>query len=75
MTALVAGVVAGEGLYLIRIAGVPRSGWVEVALAAAITGWMVAVTPTQTRLRVAAVGTGGFTAAAVYVPYRLPMLG
>lgn len=73
--AAMAGVVAGEGLYLIRIAGVPRSGWVEVALAAAITGWLVAVNPTETRLRVAAVGAGGFTAAAVYVAYRLPMLG
>jgi hypothetical protein len=33
----VAGVIAGEGAYLVRIAGMVKSGWVEIGLGTAIT--------------------------------------
>jgi hypothetical protein len=72
MTALtaVAGVVAGEGCYLIRLAGVPAAGWVELALAATLGSCAIAAASVPFRTRSAALATGAITAAVVYLAYR-----
>jgi hypothetical protein len=70
----IAGVIAGEGAYLIRVAGVPGSGWVELAIGGAIAAWVLGRTPLAARARLAALGAGALTALAVYIVYRLPLL-
>jgi hypothetical protein len=76
VTALLAvcGVVAGEGVYLLRIAGVPRSGWVEIVLGfTGATAALIAV-PASARAKLAAAGAGLFVAASVYLAYSQPMI-
>jgi hypothetical protein len=68
-----AGVVAGEGWYLIRIAAVPASGWVELGAATVVAGLAVWSTPPRTR--VSTVGAGTVTALLVYAAYRLLAFG
>jgi hypothetical protein len=77
MTALaaLAGVLAGEGAYLVRIAGVPMSGWVELALAAALATGATVTGSVSLRVRSAALAVGALVAAAVYVAYRLLAFG
>jgi hypothetical protein len=71
-----AGVIAGEGAYLVRIAGVPTSGWVEVGIACALgAGVLVAPSSAPVRARATALGVGAGVAAAVYVAYRLLAIG
>jgi hypothetical protein len=69
--AAVAGVVAGEGWYLIRFAGVPVSGWVELGVAAVLGGTAVS----STRARLTTIGTGALAAVLVYSAYRLLAFG
>jgi hypothetical protein len=73
--ACIAGVIAGEGGYLVRIAGVPASGWVEIGLATAIACAALTVRPTAHRFRVAALLSGLAVAIAVYTAYRLLAIG
>jgi hypothetical protein len=77
MTALasIAGVIAGEGMYLVRIAGVPTSGWVEVATGIAIAGAALTSRPAPTRARAGALVSGLAVAIAVYAAYRLLAFG
>jgi hypothetical protein len=77
MTALaaVAGVVAGEGCYLIRLAGVPKAGWVEVVLGASLAIWAITSGSVPLRARSAALTVGAITASAVYLAYRLLAFG
>ena len=70
-----AGVIAGEGAYLIRVAGVPRSGWVEVAVAGVLVVAAVAVGRAPARGRLVALSAGMVAAAAVYAAYRLLAIG
>lgn len=73
--AALAGVVAGEGAYLVRVAGVPRSGAVELVLAAAVAVWIAAAPAVAGRARALAFAFGAATAVAVYLAYRLPTFG
>jgi hypothetical protein len=68
--AILAGVVAGEGCYLIRLASVPTAGWVEVVLAATLASWAITTGEVPSRARSAALATGAITAVAVYLAYR-----
>jgi hypothetical protein len=72
--AAVCGVIAGEGVYLVRLAGVPRAGWVEVLIGLAGAGAAVVAVPASLRARVSAVGVGLAIAASVYVAYSQPLL-
>jgi hypothetical protein len=71
----VAGVVAGEGAYLLRVPGVATAGRVELMLGIGVAGRALAIVPAPARSRVLAVGGGIFVAAGVYLAYRLPTLG
>ncbi len=73
--AALAGVLAGEGAYLVRIAGVPRSGWVELVLAAVLATAAIVIGSTPLRVRSAAFIVGAVVAAAVYLAYRLLAFG
>jgi hypothetical protein len=71
-----AGVIAGEGAYLVRIAGVPTSGWVEMGIAGVVgTGTLVMPSSASFRSRAAALAVGAGVAAAVYLAYRLLAFG
>lgn len=72
--AAMAGVVAGEGCYLIRVAAVPRSGWVEVVIAVAGAAVTLVALPAAVRARVTALGVGLFVTAAVYLAYSQPLI-
>lgn len=73
MTALaaLAGVVVGEGAYLVRIAGVVRAGWVEMVIGMAGAVLALAWGRAPVPARAAALGAGVFVAGAVYTAYRL----
>ena len=73
--AAIAGVIAGEGAYLVRIADVVRAGWAEIAVAAVITAGALATGRAPTRIRLAALATGIAVGAAVYLAYRLLAFG
>ena len=71
-----AGVVAGEGAYLVRIAGVQPAGWVEVGLAAAFgAGALLAPSSAALRSRAACLALGSAAALGVYLAYRLLAIG
>lgn len=69
--AAIAGVLAGEGIYLVRIAGMVESGWVEIGLGVATAGTALATGRAPLRVRVRAVSAGLLITAAVYIAYRL----
>ncbi|MDT4922266.1 MAG: hypothetical protein QOI15_3168 [Pseudonocardiales bacterium] len=73
MTALaaIAGVVAGEGVYLVRIAGMIKSGWLEIGVGAAVAAAAMALRPAPAHIRAGAVLSGIVVAVAVYAAYRL----
>jgi hypothetical protein len=73
--AALAGVLAGEGGYLVRVADVPRAGWVELVLSALLATGALAARPAPLRVRGAALGTGVAVAVAVYLAYRLLAFG
>jgi hypothetical protein len=73
--ASIAGVIAGEGAYLVRIAGAPTSGWVEIGAGVALAGAGLAFRPAAHRFRVAALLSGLVVATAVYTAYRLLAFG
>jgi hypothetical protein len=73
--AAIAGVIAGEGSYLVRIADVVTAGWVEIALAMLVTAGALAWGRAPARARLAAVGVGVGIAGAVYIAYRLLAFG
>lgn len=70
-----AGVLAGEGLYLIRVAGVPTSGRVELAVAAVLTAAALGTRAAPMRGRLVALAAGAAVAVGVFVAYRLLALG
>jgi Family of unknown function (DUF6518) len=72
---VLAGVLAGEGAYLIRLAGLPKPGWVEIVLALLLAA--VAGTPGRVAVwtRAGAVALGAVTAAAVYFAYSSRLFG
>ncbi len=70
-----AGVIAGEGGYLIRFAGRPTSGWVEIVVASALAGGALASGQVPARGRAGALGAGVLTAGAVYLAYQSWLLG
>lgn len=72
--AALAGVVAGEGLYLIRVAAVPRSGWVEVGLAVIGAAVTLLALPAAVRARLTALSAGVLVTAAVYLAYSQPLI-
>lgn len=73
MTALaaIAGVVAGEGVYLVRFGGMVRSGWVEIGLGMTATAVALTLRPAAARVRAGALLSGLVVAIAVYAAYRL----
>jgi hypothetical protein len=73
--ASIAGVIVGEGMYLVRIAGVTASGWVEVAAGMAIAGAALTLRPVTNRVRAGALLSGAAVAIAVYAAYRLLAFG
>ena len=73
--AAIAGLIAGEGAYLVRIADVVRAGWAEIAIAAVITAGALATGRAPTRARLGALATGIAVGAAVYLAYRLLAFG
>ena len=77
MTALaaIAGVIAGEGAYLVRVAGIAKSGWVEIAIGTAITGAALGWGRAPARARAGALAAGIVVAGAVYSAYRLLAYG
>lgn len=70
-SAAVAGVIAGEGVYLVRIAGMVKSGWVEIGIGAAICAVALFRRPAPSRTRAAALLCGLVVAMGVYTAYRL----
>jgi hypothetical protein len=77
MTALaaIAGVIAGEGAYLVRVAGVAKAGWVEIVIGLGATAAALAWGRASIRVRVGALATGVVIAGAVYTAYRLLAFG
>lgn len=75
-TALVAlcGVVAGEGGYLVRVAGVARAGWVEITLGCAGALAALVTLPGAPRGRLGAAGAGVLAGVAVYAAYSQPII-
>lgn len=73
--AAIAGVIAGEGAYLVRIADVVRAGWVEIVVAALITATALAAGRSPARARLGALVVGVGVAGAVYTAYRLLAFG
>jgi hypothetical protein len=72
--AAMCGVVAGEGAYLIRIGGMPKSGWVEVIVGALIAAVALVVCPASIRIRLLSAMGGVVVAAAVYGAYSQSVL-
>jgi len=68
------GVLAGEGAYLAHLAGVPRAGVAEVAVAAVGATAALAAVPAAARWRLAAALAGLGVAAGVYVAYAQPLI-
>jgi len=68
------GLLGGEGTYLAHLAGVPRAGMVEVALA--VAGGIVALVavPASWWWRVGGVLAAGAVAAGVYLAYAQPLI-
>ena len=73
--AAIAGVIAGEGAYLVRIADVVRAGWVEIVIGTMLTAVALAWGRAPARVRLGAFAAGVFVAGAVYSAYRLLALG
>jgi hypothetical protein len=68
----IAGVIAGEGAYLVRVGGMVKSGWVEICVGTAITAAaLLLLRPAPARYRCAALLSGLVVAIAVYAAYRL----
>jgi hypothetical protein len=74
LTAL-AGVVAGEGVHLIRLAGLPKAGWVEVTLAGVLAAAAITSGRVRLRVRLGTLGLGALIALSVSFAYGLPLLG
>lgn len=70
-----AGVMAGEGVYLVRVADVPKAGWVEIVVGAAIAGWALLRARVPAVARAAALSAGMLVTIAVYGAYRLLAYG
>ena len=71
-----AGVLAGEGSYLVRVADVAKSGWVELVAAGLLGGAaLVAPSSASMRARAAALAVGGAVTVGVYLAYRLLAFG
>jgi Family of unknown function (DUF6518) len=70
-----AGVFAGEGAYLIRLAGLPKAGWVEVVVAAVLAGQAVTSGRVSIPRRAVALAIGAATAGAVYLAYGSRLFG
>jgi hypothetical protein len=70
-----AGVLAGEGLHLIRLAGLPKPGYVELAIAGVLAAEALSSGRMPARARLEALGLGAAIAAAVYLAYGLPLIG
>jgi hypothetical protein len=70
-----AGVIAGEGVHLIRLAGLPKPGWVEVALAGVLAAEAITSGRVRLRARLGALGLGALVALSVSFAYGLPLLG
>lgn len=77
MTALaaIAGVIAGEGAYLVRVADVVKPGWVEIVIGSVIIAVALAPGRAPIRIRVGALAAGVVVAGAVYIAYRLLAFG
>ena len=77
MTALatIAGVIAGEGGYLVRDAGMVKSGWVEIAVGTAVAAAALARGRAPLRVRAGALSVGIVVTVAVYSAYRLLAFG
>jgi Family of unknown function (DUF6518) len=77
MTALaaLAGVVAGEGVYLVRVAGVAKAGWVEIAIGGAVAALALMERRITLGGRLIAVSTGVLVTLGVYAAYRLLAYG
>lgn len=73
--AAIAGVIAGEGAYLVRIAGVVSAGWAEIVVGTVITAMALAWGRAPARARLAALAAGLVVAGAVYTAYRLLAFG
>jgi hypothetical protein len=72
---VLAGVLAGEGAYVVRLAGPPAPGWAELAsavLLAALAGTSARVAATR---RAGALALGAVTAGAVYLAYSSLLFG
>jgi hypothetical protein len=77
MTALaaIAGVMLGEGAYLVRIAGVVKAGWVEIVIGCAVAVSALAWGRVPARARAGALTVAALVACAVYAAYRLLAFG
>lgn len=73
--AAIAGVITGEGVYLVRFADVPRAGWVEVLAGTGITAWALVRGRARIAARAAALSTWLLITVAVYAAYRLLAYG
>jgi hypothetical protein len=73
--AAIAGVIAGEGAYLVRIADVVMAGWAEIVIGTLITAVALASGPAPGRARLGALAAGVVVAGAVYTAYRLLVFG
>jgi len=69
-----AGVLAGEGAYLWRLAGVPHAGGVEVVVAAVGTATALVTVPAAWRWRALAGLAFAGVAAAVFAAYAQPLI-
>jgi hypothetical protein len=76
VVALVAGcgILAGEGLYLWRLAGVPGAGRVEALVGVAAAAAALSLVPAPVRARLIASGAGLLVATAVYLAYSQPLI-
>jgi len=70
----VAGLVAGEGLHLVRRAGRLDAGWGELVAAAALAAVVLATSRTARRYRGAALVAGGAVALVTYAVYGQTIL-
>lgn len=73
--AAIAGVLSGEGAYLVRIADVVTAGWVEIVIGIVVTAVALAWGRAPARARVGALAAGVCVAGAVYIAYRLLAIG
>jgi uncharacterized membrane protein len=76
VTALLAvcGVVVGEGCYLLRLAGVPATGRVEIGIGLLAALAAVMFVPAAIQARLAAIAAGVLVAGSVYVLYSQPII-